>query len=116
MTTQPYGVRVTPRHERRARRGTKRRRVEIIEAQPVLRQPIDVGSLDEPTKTPDLRKTDIVQEKNENIGSTFLWPNWFRPPLHAVFITSSNLAPKLLIRRVNRGKAYKPQNQECDDR
>lgn len=50
-------------HERRARRRVQRRRVEVIEMQPVRRELINVRCINQATEAADLGEADIVEQK-----------------------------------------------------
>ncbi len=81
MAAQTDGVRVASGHQRRARGRAERRRVEVVVAQAVLGEGIDVRRLDQAAEAADLSETRVVQQEDDDIRSVLVRSLLRRPPL-----------------------------------
>ena len=54
--------------------------MEIIEAQAVGRELVDVGRIDQCAEAADLRKTDIIQQEDDDIGGILVRQFFLSPP------------------------------------
>ena len=92
VATQADRVRKATGHQCRARRRAKRRGVEVVVAQAVVGECIDVRCINQSTKAANLCETDIVEQENDDIGRPFFGQFFFGPPFLRVGITFSNYA------------------------
>ncbi len=97
VAAETDGVRIASGHQGGARRRAQRGGVEVVVAQPVVRQAIDGRSVDQTAEAGrHLRETDIVEKEDEDVGRSFRGPRRLRPPLDRILILPGDLAFEFL--------------------
>jgi hypothetical protein len=86
--------------------------VEIVVAQAVGRQLIDVGRVDQTAKAADLGEADVVEQKDDDVRRVLVWAHGLRPPLFALVVGLGDLALELL----NRFRARAPDRDREQER
>jgi len=64
--------------------------VEVVVAQAVGGQPVDVRRLDQTTEAPHLCKPDIIEQEDDDVGRVILGPLFGRPPFLGIAIPLSD--------------------------
>ncbi len=95
VAAQPDGVRIAPRHEGGAGGRAQRRGVEVVVAQSVRGQPVDVRRLDQAAETADLGEADVVEQQDQHVGRALRGAGLFRPPFLRFLVGPGDLALEL---------------------
>ena len=92
VRTQADAMRISSRHQCRPRRRAQGRRVEIVVAQAVGGQRIDVRRLDQTAIAADLRIAHVIEQDDEHVGRARLRFCGFGIPLHGFLVGPPDLA------------------------
>ncbi len=86
-------MRVAAGHDRCARWRAERGGVEVVVAEPALRERVDVGRLDETAEAAELREARVVEENQDDVWSLVGRRGVRRgPPFHGVLVALRDLA------------------------
>ena len=87
MAAETDRMRVAARHQRRPRWRTQGGRVEIVEAQSVRCERVDVRRFDQPAEAADLRETDVIEQEDNDVRRIRIRNFVFGPPLLGILET-----------------------------
>jgi hypothetical protein len=66
--------------------------VEVVVTQPVVREFVDVGCMNQPAERSDLSEASVIEEKDDDIGRAFRRTLFRCPPFFGFFVALGDLA------------------------